>query len=354
MDTTNLDFSQLAKPDDWQYLKTLLPSDLDATALAHRAIVRCRKFPNAEVLLRSFLMYAALDLSFKDAAALMTLQGDAEIAGPSLFYRFKLSEKWLTQVLGQLLQSNDPFEPAGMRLRLVDATVITGPASTGTDYRAHVVYDPFGAKITSVEVTDSTGGEGLGRHPIEANDLMVGDRAYSTANGIASVRQRKGHVLTRLITGSIRLCNEAREVIKLKSMEKDIPSTGVITYNMMLPIPPERQPNTASSWSLKKAIDWIPVRVFAARTRKNEVIWLVTTTSEEEIPSSKCMEIYQLRWQIELKFKRLKSLLNLGNLKSKNGPSAVPWILSKLIAAALIQKLSDPEGALSPYGYRIQ
>ena len=354
MDTTNLDLSQVATPSDWQYLKTLLPLDLDATALSNRALVRCRKIPNAEVLLRSFLIYAALDMSFKDAAATITAEGSAELAGPSLFYRFRLSEKWLTHVLAQLLQNNEPFEPTKMRLRLVDATVLTGPGSTGTDYRAHVVYDPCGSKITSVEVTDFTGGEGFARHPILENDLIVGDRAYSTANGIASVKQRKGHVLSRLNTGSIRLCNEAREVVKLKSLEKDIPKTGVITFNFMLPIPPVRELNTARSWNIKRAIDWIPVRVLAARTRKNEVIWLLTTTSEEAIPAQKCMEIYQLRWQIELKFKRLKSLLNFDNLKSKDGPSAVPWILAKLIAAALIQKLSDPEGALSPYGYRFQ
>ncbi len=88
----------------------------------------------------------------------------------------------------------------------------------------------------------------------------------------------------------------------------------------------------------------------AARTNKGDVIWLITTAALEMLSAEQAMDVYRISWQIELNFKRIKSILNLGDHKSKQGPAAVPWILAKFIAAALIQQLSDPEGVLSPYG----
>jgi len=61
--------------------------------------------------------------------------------------------------------------------------------------------------------------------------------------------------------------------------------------------------------------------------------------------------LYRLRWQIELLFKRLKSLLHLDALPSREGPTAKSWMLARLTAAALAQRLVQPAGPLSPWGY---
>jgi len=66
------------------------------------------------------------------------------------------------------------------------------------------------------------------------------------------------------------------------------------------------------------------------------------------------MALYRLRWQIELLFKRLKSLLHLDTLPSRQGPTAKSWMLARLIAAALAQRLVQPSGPLSPWGYELR
>jgi hypothetical protein len=95
------------------------------------------------------------------------------------------------------------------------------------------------------------------------------------------------------------------------------------------------------------------VRVVAARTRTGQIIWLLTTAPAERLSSVEVLELYRLRWQIELLFKRLKSLLHLDSLPSRRGPTARSWMLARFLVAALAQKLLDPEGSLSPWGYAI-
>ena len=56
----------------------------------------------------------------------------------------------------------------------------------------------------------------------------------------------------------------------------------------------------------------------------------------------------------QLFFKRLKSLLHLDTLPSREGPTAKSWMLARLIAAALAQRLVQPSGPLSPWGYRLR
>jgi len=80
----------------------------------------------------------------------------------------------------------------------------------------------------------------------------------------------------------------------------------------------------------------------------------VTTLDAAELPALQVMALYRLRWQIELLFKRLKSLLHLDTLPSRQGPTAKSWMLARLIAAALAQRLVQPSGPLSPWGYRLR
>lgn len=67
-----------------------------------------------------------------------------------------------------------------------------------------------------------------------------------------------------------------------------------------------------------------------------------------------------MRWQIELVFKRLKSLAQLGHVPKHDDRSSRPWVYGKLLVALLAQKLirmgqdvsaikSGPERPPSPW-----
>src|ERR1700722_17907155 len=57
---------------------------------------------------------------------------------------------------------------------------------------------------------------------------------------------------------------------------------------------------------------------------------------------------YRMRWQIELVFKRLKSLAQLGHLPKHDDRSSRAWLYGKLLVTLLAQKLIRIGRELSP------
>lgn len=340
---------------EWPYVLTLLPPDLEDSARESKALTRCRNVPDAAALMRMALAYAVSDLSLKDVAAWANALGLAQITGPGLFYRLREAEAWLQRVLAQTLQNQvEAGTESRMRLRVVDATVIHGPGATGTEWRAHVLIDPGTGGFRAVELTDARGGEGYGRYRVSAPEVILGDRAYATARGLWAMQSAKAYVVARMNPHSIRVCDETGKRISLRSKEKGVPKVGGVEFNILVPVPPEKTTKSHKSWPLARAIAWIPARAVAARTRLGEVIWLLTTLSADQASPHELMQLYRLRWQIELFFKRLKSLLHLDALPSRQGPTAKSWMLARFLAAALAQELVQPAGPLSPWGYELR
>lgn len=339
--------------DQWEYVRTLLPSDLEESARQTKALLRCRNVPDAAALMRMALAYALSDLSLKDVAAWASALEVAEITGPGLFYRLREAEVWLERVLAQVLAEQVPQAVGGWPVRVVDATVINGPGQKAVQWRAHVLINPSSGSFRSVELTDDSGGEKLSRHPVQKGEIILGDRAYGTARGVYAVRQGEAHVVVRFNPATLRTCDEKRQRIFLQEKEAEVPKTGASELSILIPVPP-KPTKSHKTWSLAKAIDWVPARAIAARTRTGEVIWILTTLNPAELPTIGVLALYRLRWQIELLFKRLKSLLHLDTLPSRQGPTAKSWMLARLIAAALAQRLVQPSGPLSPWGYQLR
>jgi hypothetical protein len=51
------------------------------------------------------------------------------------------------------------------------------------------------------------------------------------------------------------------------------------------------------------------------------------------------LELYRLRWQVELYFKRLKSILDFGELPKKKSEHSLAWLNGKLMVALLIESV---------------
>ena len=64
--------------------------------------------------------------------------------------------------------------------------------------------------------------------------------------------------------------------------------------------------------------------------------------------TAQVLEFYRMRWQIELVFKRLKSLVHLGHVPKHNDCSSPPWVYGKLLVALLTEKLIRIGRDISP------
>ena len=78
-----------------------------------------------------------------------------------------------------------------------------------------------------------------------------------------------------------------------------------------------------------------------------------TTYPPEEFTAADVLEWYRLRWQVELVFKRFKSLARLGHLPKYDDDSAQAWLYGKLLVALLVEKVLRHARAVSPWGYDV-
>lgn len=338
--------------DMWEYIESIMPSDLGKIAEDTGALIRCKGVGSAVDLLRIILMYGVTDLSLKGTAAWASSTGLGRMSSVALFYRIRDSREWLSRLIASMLDVQArQLVCSGLSVTIVDATVVVGPGAKGTEWKLHTGIDPSSGQINSVKLTDSSVGESYSNYPVRAGDVLVGDRAYALATGIAHVHKLKGYVVARANLHSIRLCRRDGSVFQPLSEASKIPKVGVARYDILIPAPPTQRSRSHKPWKLKDASDWIPARLLAARTRKNTIIWVITTVPELLASDVVIMELYRVRWQIELEFKRLKSLLGLDALPSRRGPTAESWILARILAAILVERLLRDSGAFSPWGY---
>jgi len=341
--------------DIWQYIECDLPSDLEETAYKTNALIRHKGVSSAANLLRIILTYGVTDLPLKATAAWASAAKLAELSSVALFYRVRDAQEWLAYLISTTLNAEaKPLMCSGLNISIVDATVVSGPRSKGTDWRLHTGIDPNTGHINSLRLTDHSIGETYKNYPVKPGEILVGDRAYALANGIAYVHSNAGYVVARANLYSIRLCRPDKTIFNPLLEEPGVGKVGVAHYDVLIPVPPEKRTKSHKTWKLECASAWIPARLLAVRTTKGNVIWVITTVPESLASDSVIMELYRVRWQIELEFKRLKSLLKLHALPSRRGPTAQSWILARIYAAILIERFLRNSGAFSPWGYRLR
>ena len=80
-------------------------------------------------------------------------------------------------------------------------------------------------------------------------------------------------------------------------------------------------------------------QVQPATLRFAEYVIVFTTFPEPPFSAADVLEWYRLRWQVELVFKRFKSLAQLGHVPKYDDDSAKAWLYGKLFVALLVEKL---------------
>jgi hypothetical protein len=336
--------------DMWPSVARVLP-ELEESARCSGAVKRCRRLPSAEALIRMGMAYAVSDLSLKDVAAWARALEIAFISAPGLHYRLKMAESWFERLLVEVLQQGIESKPVGLAVKIVDATVITGPGSTGTDWRAHVSLDPDTGRMISCELTDAKGGESFSRYHVEKGEMILGDRGYARARGIYCAVSSGGHVLVRVSPQSMRVCNCAKQTISLTSYAQNVEEGEIKEWDVLIPVPPDK---SRGSWLVRNAKAWVSGRIIAFRSKKGEVIWLFTDLPSASLSGEAMRRLFRVRWQIELLFKRLKSLLDLKELPTRKGPTARSWLLLKFLAAAVAQQMLTPLEPFPPRRGRVQ
>lgn len=70
-----------------------------------------------------------------------------------------------------------------------------------------------------------------------------------------------------------------------------------------------------------------------------EYITVFTTPTRHVFKGLTLLSLYQARWQVELVFKRLKSIQGVGHLPKQDQDSCLAWLYGKMVVTLLVERL---------------
>lgn len=352
--------------EEWAIVRQLLPEGWEAKARELGAVKRLRGVADVETLLRILLLHLADGCSLRETA-LRARQGHwAEISAVGILKRLRAAGTWLAWMAAGLRRGAG--QSTGNRLCLaVDATTVMEPGPTGSLWRVHWSVNLATLECEFFEVTDVHGGEKFARFPVSTGQLVMGDRGYSTPPGIDCVRQRGGHVLVRANPMSLplyrgkegRLINVLATVRRMKVGEIKawpawVKGPGERWHRGRLVAVKRSLASTKRELRHRKDKTSSRDRKLGPRGRalaRYVLIW--TSVPAAELSARRVLVYYRMRWQLELVFKRAKSIMGLGQLPKYSDASSRAWLNGKLLVAMLVEKLWRNAEHFSPWGYRL-
>lgn len=336
---------------------------LSASARAYRAFQRARGVKSAEDLLRLVLAYGPGGRSLRVTAAEAAAHGIADVSDVALLGRLQRCPNWLTALCETLLPAGD--QPAGdgveRLVRLVDGSRIEGPGKTC--WRLHLCYDAGRQRIADFTVTPMAQGEKLDRVAIRPGEIYIADRAYPQPNALRAARKTGADVLVRLTWNSLHLLDEAKEPLDWMALfakaaragSLDMPVTVHKPRGHFAPLPLRLvilpKPPEMAQTAREKALNTARKDQRSPDPRTLEAAgYLILITSLDTAAFSPALlgTLYRVRWQIELAFKRLKSILHLDRLPAKDPDLARTWITAHLLLALLIENTAAEMAAVFP------
>jgi hypothetical protein len=232
--------------EDWETLINFLPEGWQKEAKVKGALKRCREVKDAETLLHILMLHLAHGYSLKETAVRVKASGMADVSSVAVFKRLRASGEWLRWMAEGLLkeQVEMPESPgARFRVRLIDATTVTEPGCTGSEWRIHYSLQLKPLRCDYFRVTDRHVGETFKLIPVEKGDLIIGDRAYGNARGVAHVVDNGGEALVRMKSSSFVLRSaDGGQGVRIEAKQGS-GGSGIETH------PEKQRPPRASAWS---------------------------------------------------------------------------------------------------------
>ncbi len=357
---------------DFEYLLTFLPPGWELKAKELGALRRCRKFHDAQVLLRILLIHLAEGCSLRETAVRARQGGLASVSDVAIMDRLRQAEEWFRWMNSELLAHwvvRQPRAVFGERwnLRVVDGTEVTEPGPTGSSWRIHYAIGLPSLRCSAVEVTGSRGaghGETFARFPVHPGDLFLGDRAYGVPRGIHHVVQGGGDVLVRFGWNNLPLWSgHSQERFDLFGHLRTLHGTALgdwpafvrddqrLVAGRVCAVRKSRQAAEEGRRQVRRKAQQHGNQILPQTLEAADYIFVFTTVAALVLPPAHVLECYRGRWQVELVFKRLKSLMAFGHVRKTDDQSARAWIHGKLFVAFVLEALLRQGESFFPWGY---
>lgn len=357
--------------DNWAFLLKLLPADWESSARTTGAVTRCRGFESIDQLLRGLLLHVGLGCSLRETAVVAKAAGWMAMSDVALLKKLRQSEKWLQGLCVGLLRDSALELPSnqGLRIRLVDGTHVKEPGQTGSQWRVHfsLRVPDWSCDYFRLSSTEGEGnGESLRQFPVRPQDCLIADRGYAHAAGILHVHRQGGFVIVRHNPHTLPVEAQDGTRIELLPWLRELAQPGQLGSCRVWVRAEDGTRVEARLCAVRKSDEAIIAsqrKLHRRAQRKSQELqpetleyaqWVmvITTVPSGVLTDAQVLEWYRVRWQVELAFKRLKSLAGFGHLPKYDPRSCRAWLYGKLLVALLTEKMQRYAHAFSPWGGR--
>jgi hypothetical protein len=277
-----------------------------------------------------------------------------EMSDVAYMNRLAQCKDWFITISQTLLRESmeeyrQPEWLEGRTVVAADASDVVEKGRSRRTYRLHYMLDVFKMSGLKCKITGQSTGETLTNFELEPNMLVIADRIYSTVGGMAHCMEAGADFLLRMRKNSFKACDENGNKLDILKLLKEATDERCVDFN---------------AFAINKEGKSVPVRICAKRKTQeqiektmkqlkyrerktgvtneakifNEYI-VVVTSLKESITAEQLLELYRLRWQVEIYFKRLKSILDFGELPKKKPENSLAWLNGKLMIALLIERV---------------
>ena len=355
----------LSTSSGWQAIVSDLPGDFEALAKEHKVLevqYGEAKITSAEDLLRLILLHGGAGFSLRQSVTIVAESGGPSVSHVTLHQKERLAAPYLAALVSALTASSAEAKPerwGGFELTIVDGSSFAAPGSGGTSARVHVQLRLTDLDVLSAVVADASVGESFKRFQWRKGQLAVGDRGYANPPGIGHVVEQGADVLVRVNRSALPTFTRGGERIDvmawLRGLRGYTPAERPavvcdrehgrsIEGRLVAVRLPESAAEKARAWVRRE----LGSKASALDLEAARYVVLFTTVPTKRMSAAMCMDLYRLRWQVELTFKRWKSICAFDALPNHREDTILTWLNAKLLLALMMQRMASGASELFP------
>lgn len=364
---------EIAEDADWETIASKLPANWRALAREHGLLIADEgrdatggsgwKIRDEAALLRMILHYVTTGASLRTTTALAAALGLATISAAAFHKWIRKCGPWLAAMLAGMVAAATTFAAerwAGYLVIAVDATTAQMPGATTSTARVHYALRLTDLVAVAIHVTTAKVGETLRRFAMAAGQLWIADRGYSNANSVAHATAAGAAVLVRFAFGPLPLFDAAGAPFDARARVRGVTTVGAVG-EWAVWVHPNTGPTLTGRLLAVRLSDEQAAKAVARLYREHKksdvsaemrefahYVVLFTTVPAARLTAAQLVELYRLRWSVELEFKRDKSIGGLGDLPNRLPETIHSWICAKMLALQLAQRLAEPGEPFPP------
>lgn len=363
----------MTRDDDWDAIVAKLPEGWRELASLHgvlkskspaaSALASGWKVRDPSVLLRMILHYACTNSALKTTAGTAAATGLVEISAVALHKWMRKSGHWIASMVCAMVATAAKFDAArwaGYDVIAVDATTAQNPGAKGTTARIHFALRLVDLRAVAILVGGAEIGETLKNFVIEAKQLWIADRGYCNANSIAHAVAAHAAVLIRFAFGPLPLFDTSGASVDVRAWLRGVTTPGEIREYPVQVRPRGHDaidcrliimrllPDQAARACKRLYEEHTKSEVTPAMLELTNYVVLITTVPINRLSAEELIELYRLRWQIELNFKREKTIAGLEKIPTRLPETIYCWICAKYLGIELARRLAEPAGPFPP------